>query len=107
MKLLGQVLKSLVKRPFTRKYPKLKIPPPKGFRGKHTYDKKKCIGCMQCYLNCPAKAIGWKPKEKKVEFYLDKCVFCGTCEEVCPVDAIKLSREIVTSQKQRELTIKE
>ena len=44
---------------------------------------------------CP-KACNFDAIEKdgdKVKFDLDKCVLCGSCEEVCPVDAISIERK--------------
>lgn len=34
-----------------------------------------------------------KGSEAELEHYLDRCLFCGQCEEVCPVNAITLTEE--------------
>ena len=50
---------------------------------------------------CP-KACNFGAIEKdgdKVKFDLDKCVLCGSCEEVCPVDAIKIERKKVDANE--------
>jgi len=50
---------------------------------------------------CP-KACNFGAIEKdgdKVKFDLDKCVLCGSCEEVCPVDAIKIERKKVDKEE--------
>jgi electron transfer flavoprotein alpha subunit len=50
---------------------------------------------------CP-KACNFGAIEKdgdKVKFNLDKCVLCGSCEEVCPVDAITIERKKVDAEE--------
>ena len=48
---------------------------------------------MLCPKVCSFGAI--EKDGDKVKFDLDKCVLCGSCEEVCPVDAIKIERKAV------------
>lgn len=60
----------------------------------------KCDSCMRCSSNCPAKCIhiaSATPKKGSsklhpisFEIELLRCTFCGLCQEVCPIDAIKL-----------------
>ena len=51
-------------------------------------DKKKCIVCGTCELECPRKAISLG---EDIKFSVDeeKCVGCGACAKICPVDAIE------------------
>ncbi|MDB9822221.1 4Fe-4S binding protein [Deltaproteobacteria bacterium] len=44
-----------------------------------------CIGCHFCFYECPASAIHWG--EDKYVIDQDKCIQCGTCEEVCNISA--------------------
>lgn len=31
--------------------------------------------------------------EAEFKHHIDRCLFCGQCEEVCPVDAIEMTKE--------------
>jgi NADH-quinone oxidoreductase subunit I len=80
------------------------------FKGKHFLTlrddgKVRCTACFLCATNCPAQCIhieaGQSPENEiekyPVRFEIDilRCVFCGYCEEACPVDAIRLGPEYV------------
>ena len=51
-------------------------------------DKKKCIVCGTCELECRFHAISIG---EDIKFSIDpeKCVSCGACANVCPADAIE------------------
>ena len=52
-------------------------------------DPDTCIGCGQCFAECPSSAISG---EKKKTHILDaaKCIQCGICREICPTNAVKV-----------------
>ncbi len=52
------------------------------------YDK--CIGCGDCALNCPPKAIDMK--DKKPNLNLEQCIKCFCCQELCPRKAVEIKR---------------
>ena len=78
------------------------------FKGNHILTVKKdgnlrCTACMLCATHCPANCITITASEHdspEVEKYpisyeidILRCVFCGYCEEACPVDAIRMGPE--------------
>jgi NADH-quinone oxidoreductase subunit I len=61
-----------------------------------------CIACNLCALACPENLIvvGWQREEssrRKVlttfTYDLSRCMFCGCCEDACPVDALELTQD--------------
>jgi len=64
--------------------------PAKACRGLITYRvTDDCIGCTLCAQGCPADAIAFRPHEKH-EIDATKCVRCGACKAVCPVNAVEV-----------------
>ena len=124
---LKQFYKTLFLRQATTiNYPEEKREYSQRFRGEHfiSVDGTKTENCTACYLCqtvCPAECItivaGERPeaenpfgvrKEKRpVSFDIDalRCCFCGFCEEACPKDAIKLSRNYEMATLNRETAV--
>jgi NADH-quinone oxidoreductase subunit I len=108
--LLGMwtTVKYLFSHAITLQYPKERWPMPQRSRGVVALmtdpetGKLKCIACAMCVKTCPTAAITMVPetdetgKKKRYPkiFEVDEgiCIFCGLCEEVCPVKekAIKM-----------------
>ncbi|KPL02457.1 MAG: hypothetical protein AMJ90_05695 [candidate division Zixibacteria bacterium SM23_73_2] len=101
--LLGMwtTLRYLFSHAITLQYPKERWIMPERSRGVLALitdpetGKLKCIACEMCMRTCPTAAInivpetdetGKKQRYPKV-FEVDQgiCIFCGLCEEVCPV----------------------
>jgi NADH-quinone oxidoreductase subunit I len=112
-----EVLKNLMRKPFTKKYPKERVKPPPRYRGKLAIDKKKCIACGLCRMICPSGAVKLgikieKVKAKGIEYKkithpihsidMGKCVFCGLCVNICPKDVISFTREFELARKSRK-----
>jgi NADH-quinone oxidoreductase subunit I len=95
------VYKSLIAgRPNTILYPYQKLDLPPTYRGKHTLDFKRCIGCSNCVQICPNDCMWMEkledPELGKIErpgIDLGRCLFCGLCVEVCPTVAIHETAE--------------
>lgn len=58
------------------------------FRIKVDYDA--CIGCQACARACPSPVM--EAILKRETMVIPDCFTCGTCMNVCPVDAISLAR---------------
>jgi len=100
-------LQQFFKPPVTVHYPHEALKMPKRYRGHILLvrdpetGKSVCIACKACEKACPSDCIvveGIKregDKKKSVtDFKLDftKCSLCGSCVEVCPVDALEFSK---------------
>lgn len=111
---------------YTISYPEQKREYSQRFRGKHfiSIDENKtenCTACFLCETVCPAECIhiiaeerpedenpyGVRKEKKPLSFDIDalRCCFCGFCEEACPKDAIKLSRNYEMAVSDREEAI--
>ena len=92
----------------TLNYPEEKYEYSLRFKGNHVLTVKgdgslRCTACMLCATNCPAACITIVAAEHEdpivekypIKYEIDvlRCVFCGFCEEACPVDAIRMGPE--------------
>ncbi len=75
------------------------------YRGFHTNDWEKCIGCGTCSQICPTDAIvmtefselpdeeGSKPERPVIDY--GRCSFCGLCVDICTTGSLKMTREYI------------
>lgn len=91
--MLGNILRNLVSRPATRRYPFVKRAPFEGSRGQLQIDADSCVYCGLCSKACPARAIvvSRKPKSWTLDPY--RCIVCGYCVEVCPKHCLSMKGE--------------
>jgi NADH-quinone oxidoreductase subunit I len=70
-----------------------------------------CIACDLCAVACPEKLIlvgserDPKTKHKVLTTFtydLSRCLFCGLCEDACPVDALELTQDFEMASFTRE-----
>lgn len=97
-----EVLRNLLKKPYTLDYPRKKSAVSRNFRGRIYVDRKKCIGCRMCQLNCPAGAIIVDEKTRKARVDLGRCILCSLCAEVCPVKCIHFKNEYENQVRKRK-----
>ncbi len=101
---MALTLRRLFSRPITRQYPDEEIPVALGFRGQHALVRDPetggslCVACMRCATVCPSRCIHIRYHEDDGKRVVDsydiealRCVYCGYCEEVCPVNALVLT----------------
>ena len=56
-------------------------------------DSRKCIGCESCVSACPNNALAIVNRSPLI-VAPDSCDYSGTCQDVCPTQAISLAYEI-------------
>ena len=70
-----------------------------------------CIACDLCALACPENLIivGSQRNEKtrrkeltEFTYDLSRCMFCGLCEDACPVDALELTQDFEMANYSRQ-----
>jgi formate hydrogenlyase subunit 6/NADH:ubiquinone oxidoreductase subunit I len=96
--MIGDVARSLFKRPFTERYPFVARQAPERARGKLLWEMSKCTGCMACVRDCPADAIQVTIVDraaKKFVFHYrtDRCIYCAQCVSSCRTHALAMSRD--------------
>ena len=76
---------------------------PDNYRGFHTNDWDKCIGCGTCADVCPTAAInmverselpdvdGSKPERPVIDY--GRCCFCALCVDICTSGSLSLTKE--------------
>ena len=102
---LGLTGRYLFSRKITIQYPEETTPQSPRFRGLHALRRypngeERCIACKLCEAVCLAMAITIESELRedntrrttRYDIDLTKCIFCGFCEESCPVDSIVETR---------------
>lgn len=62
----------------------------KNLQPRPVFRHDKCIGCRDCYKNCPPKTI--EMVNQKPVVHLDHCIRCFCCQELCPEKAVEIYR---------------
>ena len=96
--MFSDVLRSLLRRPFTERYPSEQRKMPERARGMLHWNPEKCTGCALCVKDCPADAIEIITLDKKsgrrvLRYHVDRCTFCGQCVGSCRFDCLRLAND--------------
>ncbi len=96
--MLGEVLRSVFRKPATGKYPSTPQPIPDRLRGTVRYNPEKCTGCTLCMKDCPANAIEIiavdKPNKRFImRFHVDRCTYCAQCVVNCRFNCLEMSNQ--------------
>jgi formate hydrogenlyase subunit 6/NADH:ubiquinone oxidoreductase subunit I len=100
--MIRQVLDSLFHKAATTRYPFVKAPMPKDFRGKLKFTPEKCVGCKACMRDCPTGAITIRQvgdKKFEAEIDLARCIYCAQCVDSCPRGALETTPEFELAQQ--------
>ncbi len=73
------------------------------YRGMHSNDMERCIGCGTCEDICTTTAItmieadntgeGKKGQRPKIDY--GRCCYCGFCVDICPSGSLSMSRDYI------------
>jgi formate hydrogenlyase subunit 6/NADH:ubiquinone oxidoreductase subunit I len=96
--MLGDISRSLFKRPVTELYPFERRPTPERLRGQLVFHPETCTGCRICVRDCPAKAIDIVVVDKATKrfvmrFRTDRCTYCAQCVVSCNFKSLSMSHE--------------
>ena len=104
-RMIAEVLGSVLRKPATVLYPRVKVKMPDRFRGKLIAHPEKCVGCKLCMRDCPTDAIQIrKVGDKQFEAVIDmsRCICCGQCVDSCLKKALEMTSEFELAQLKRE-----
>ena len=105
LKILENIVKNALSRPYTSKYPFTPYDHFPGTRADVTFDGKLCILCGLCQRSCPADCIIIHKEQEQVEYLNTQCIRCGYCVRVCPTNAIS-QNEVYTKPSMEKLTVR-
>jgi formate hydrogenlyase subunit 6/NADH:ubiquinone oxidoreductase subunit I len=101
--IMTEMIRNMVRRPITVRFPRESKPVSENYRGEHVYHTDKCAGCGLCARVCPNRAIEMVDVEeegktvKRPKIDMSKCCFCGLCQDACLTGAIRLGSKIPDS----------
>lgn len=87
-KMTPNVIRNLIHKKATRRYPRVTRPAFEDVRGALFNDVAKCTFCGACAIKCPSQCITVDRKDGKWIYELFACVFCGICADICPAESL-------------------
>jgi len=77
------ILRNLISRKPTRRYPREVRAPFEEVRGELVNDIEKCTYCQLCAVKCPSQCIRVDRKTASWTYDPSACIYCGICVEFC------------------------
>jgi NADH-quinone oxidoreductase subunit I len=123
LKAIGQgmatVFSHYFRPPITLEYPEVMPDLSTRFHGRLCLLSKSdgtdlCVGCQACARVCPCTDLiqiemhrdaNKKPVIDMFTIDMGRCIFCGNCTEVCPVDCIKMLPDFELADYSREALV--
>ncbi len=116
---MSTVLSHYFRPPVTLEYPEVMPNLSDRFHGRLCLLTKSdgtdlCVGCQACARVCPCNDLiqiemhrdaNKKPVIDMFTIDLGRCIFCGNCTEVCPVDCIKMLPDFELADFSREALV--
>jgi len=96
--MLLDVMRGIIQRPATGRYPAERKPEPDRLRGMLHWNPEKCTGCCLCSMECPSNAIELitidrAEKQFVMRYHVDRCAFCEQCVLNCRFGCLEMSNE--------------
>jgi NADH-quinone oxidoreductase subunit I len=112
LKGLATTLKMAFSKPITLQYPEEKREVSQRWRGHpeltiNDGGGRRCVACPSNAIKGIVPAEGEEHEKYPVAFTIDlqRCIFCGFCQEACPKGAIKLNRLYELAQYDKQVLI--
>jgi NADH-quinone oxidoreductase chain I len=116
---MATVAKHFFRPPVTLEYPEVMPDLSQRFHGRLALLTKSsgedlCIGCQACARACPCVDLiqidmhrddNKKPVIDRFTIDMGRCIYCGNCTEVCPVDCIKMLNDFELADYSREALV--
>jgi formate hydrogenlyase subunit 6/NADH:ubiquinone oxidoreductase subunit I len=92
------MVKAMIHRPVTQRYPFERLAAPERFRSKLQWNLNECTGCGLCVKDCPANAIDVVTLDRKAKrfvfrYHVDRCTFCGQCVATCNKHCLSMPQD--------------
>jgi formate hydrogenlyase subunit 6/NADH:ubiquinone oxidoreductase subunit I len=103
-RLIPELLRTILTRRVTVRFPFAPLTLPPAYRGNVTIDPTACRGCGLCVRDCPADGLELEVLDGggvRLVHHQDRCAYCGQCAESCRQNAIELTNELVEATPKR------
>jgi formate hydrogenlyase subunit 6/NADH:ubiquinone oxidoreductase subunit I len=87
-KMTPNIMRNLVVKKSTRRYPVEVREPFAKVRGELINDIERCIFCGTCEVKCPSQCLAVDKKSYVWVYDPMACVYCGVCVDSCPAKCL-------------------